>query len=148
MTKLVTKDIKGKIRVIEIWSEWCEEEHAYIIYRHTYQYGGKITIQPDIKITSGKAGRTVSQQATLEINSRINKYKDKGYKELPDEIKIIEASKVAKFVSDNTKDGITDSNGFKKHMLAKQADKVATKVFDKVPYWFGSRKIDGRPYKI
>ena len=40
-------------------------------------------------------------------------------------------------------DGVTDANGFKKHMLAKPADSVATKTFDSIPYWYGSRKIDG-----
>ena len=143
MDILVTKDNKGKTRVVEISYEWDDAQHGFVIRRKTYQYGGKVTVQPEIWIYKGKVKRTVSEQARLEYNSHLKKYTDKGYKLLPSSIKINNAVAVEAFVEEHLGNGVTDSNGFKKHMLAKQADKVATSVFDKIKYWYGSRKIDG-----
>lgn len=143
MDILVTKDNKGKTRVVEISYEWDDAQHGFVIRRKTYQYGGKVTVQPEIWIYKGKVKRTVSEQARLEYNSHLKKYTDKGYKLLPSSIKIDNAVAVEAFVEEHLGNGVTDSNGFKKHMLAKQADKVATSVFDKIKYWWGSRKIDG-----
>lgn len=143
MDILVTKDNKGKTRVVEINYEWDDAQHGFVIRRKTYQYGGKVTVQPEIWIYKGKVKRTVSEQARLEYNSHLKKYTDKGYKLLPSSIKINNAVAVEAFVEEHLGNGVTDSNGFKKHMLAKQADKVATSVFDKIKYWYGSRKIDG-----
>lgn len=143
MDILVTKDNKGKTRVVEISYEWDDAQHGFVIRRKTYQYGGKVTVQPEIWIYKGKVKRTVSEQARLEYNSHLKKYTDKGYKLLPSSIKINNAVAVEAFVEEHLGNGVTDSNGFKKHMLAKQADKVATGVFDKIKYWYGSRKIDG-----
>lgn len=143
MDILVTKDNKGKTRVVEISYEWDDVQHGFVIRRKTYQYGGKVTVQPEIWIYKGKVKRTVSEQARLEYNSHLKKYTDKGYKLLPSSIKINNAVAVEAFVEEHLGNGVTDSNGFKKHMLAKQADKVATSVFDKIKYWYGSRKIDG-----
>lgn len=143
MDILVTKDNKGKTRVVEISYEWDDAQHGFVIRRKTYQYGGKVTVQPEIWIYKGKVKRTVSEQAQLEYNSHLKKYTDKGYKLLPSSIKINNAVAVEAFVEEHLGNGVTDSNGFKKHMLAKQADKVATSVFDKIKYWYGSRKIDG-----
>lgn len=143
MDILVTKDNKGKTRVVEISYEWDDAQHGFVIRRKTYQYGGKVTVQPEIWIYKGKVKRTVSEQAKLEYNSHLKKYTDKGYKLLPSSIKINNAVAVEAFVEEHLGNGVTDSNGFKKHMLAKQADKVATSVFDKIKYWYGSRKIDG-----
>ena len=143
MDILVTKDNKCKTRVVEISYEWDDAQHGFVIRRKTYQYGGKVTVQPEIWIYKGKVKRTVSEQARLEYNSHLKKYTDKGYKLLPSSIKINNAVAVEAFVEEHLGNGVTDSNGFKKHMLAKQADKVATSVFDKIKYWYGSRKIDG-----
>lgn len=143
MDILVTKDNKGKTRVVEISYEWDDAQHGFVIRRKTYQYGGKVTVQPEIWIYKGKVKRTVSEQARLEYNSHLKKYTDKGYKLLPSSIKINNAVAVEAFVEEHLGNGVTDSNGFKKHMLAKQADKVATSVFDKIKYWYSSRKIDG-----
>ena len=143
MDILITKDNKGKTRVVEISYEWDDAQHGFVIRRKTYQYGGKVTVQPEIWIYKGKVKRTVSEQARLEYNSHLKKYTDKGYKLLPSSIKINNAVAVEAFVEEHLGNGVTDSNGFKKHMLAKQADKVATSVFDKIKYWYGSRKIDG-----
>lgn len=143
MDILVSKDNKGKIRVVEIDYEWDDNKRGYVIRRKTSQYGGKVTVQPEIWIFIGKAKRTVSEQVKLEYNSHLKKYQDKGYKILPSNINISDSTAVHAFVEEQMGEGVSDSNGFKKHMLAKQADKVATSVFDKIKYWYGSRKIDG-----
>lgn len=143
MDILVSKDNKGKIRVVEIDYEWDDNRRGYVIRRKTSQYGGKVTVQPEIWIFMGKAKRTVSEQVKLEYNSHLKKYQDKGYKILPSNIDLKDSSSVHAFVEEQMGEGVSDSNGFKKHMLAKQADKVATSVFDKLKYWYASRKIDG-----
>lgn len=137
MTILVTKDSKGKIRMVRIWYEWSDIEHGYVIHRITCQLGGKETIQPDIWIYKGKAKRTVTEQCVLEFKSHIKKYLDKGYKELPPEIKTDDVSAINEFLGDDK----TDQSGVLKPMLAKQSDKVANKTFDRL--WYASRKIDG-----
>lgn len=143
MDILVSKDNKGKIRVVEIDYEWDDNRRGYVIRRKTSQYGGKVTVQPEIWIFAGKAKRTVSEQVKLEYNSHLKKYQDKGYKILPSNIDLKDSPSVQAFVEEQMGEGVSDSNGFKKHMLAKQADKVATSVFDKLKYWYASRKIDG-----
>ena len=143
MDILVSKDNKGKIRVVEIDYEWDDNRRGYVIRRKTSQYGGKVTVQPEIWIFTGKAKRTVSEQVKLEYNSHLKKYQDKGYKLLPSNIDLKDIPSVQAFVEEQMGEGVSDSNGFKKHMLAKQADKVATSVFDKLKYWYASRKIDG-----
>ena len=136
---LITRDSKGKIRVAEVSCEWDDVEKRYTIYRNTYQYEGKITAQPEIYITKGKVKRTIAQQAELEFNSHVKKYLDKGYKEIENSINQYTKAQLESFLPEHT----TDANGFKKHMLAKDFNKVATSVFDNVKIWYGSRKIDG-----
>lgn len=143
MTILVSKDSKGKIRVVELEYEWDDAKRGFVIRRETYQYGGKVSTQPEIWIFKGKAKRTVTEQVKLEFASHLKKYQDKGYKILPLDVDIIDSDAVKAFVDENMSDGVTDSNGFKKHMLAKKFESVATSVFDKLKYWYGSRKIDG-----
>ena len=134
---LISRDSKGKIRVVEINYQWEDDYNGFVIRRHTYQYGGKITDQPEIVITKGKAKRTVTEQARLEYNSHIKKYQDKGYKLLEKDINTYSLEDLNKILPEFT----TDANGFQKHMLAKQADKVSSSTFEKE--WYASRKIDG-----
>lgn len=135
---LITKDSKGKIRVVELSCEGSDFS-GYTIKRNTYQYQGKITEQPDIFISEGKAKRTVTQQAELEFNSHLKKYLDKGYKELEGEISDFTKAQLDELLPEHK----TDALGNKKHMNAKDSNKVATSVYDKVPVWLASRKIDG-----
>lgn len=136
--QLVSRDSKGKIRVVEISYNWDDEQHGFVIHRVTGLLGGKMTEQPDIVIQRGKALRTLQQQVDLEYASNKKKYLDKGYKEL---IKPLD-----EYTSEEL-DGIlgsvrTGQDGCPKPQLAKQADKVTSKkTFDK-KYW-ASRKIDG-----
>ena len=135
---LISKDSKGKIRVVEISYDGDDATRIYTIYRYTGQFEGKMTRQPDIKIERGKATRNIHEQVELEFNSHVKKYKDKGYIELENEIDNYSLEDLYKMFGESP----TGSNGVVKPMLAKQADKVVkTEIFDKI--WWASRKIDG-----
>lgn len=134
---LISRDSKGKIRVVEIRYQWEEDYKGFVIRRYTYQYGGKVTTQPEVVITKGKSKRTVSEQARLEYNSYIKKYQDKGYKLLEKEINKYSLEDLNNLLPIET----TDSNGIVKPMLAKDFNKVANSALEKK--WFASRKIDG-----
>ena len=136
MIYLVSRDNKGKIRVVEL--DLINNIENYTISRTTYQYNGKRTPHTDIIITEGKAKRTLYEQATQEFNTHLRKYKDKGYKELPSKIDNYKIDQLNVLLPEET----TDSNGNLKPMLAIDYNKVATKTFEK-PIWYGSRKIDG-----
>lgn len=135
---LISRDSKGKIRVVEISYKWDESQHGFIIYRTTGILGGKMTEQPNILIQRGKASRTTQQQVELEYNSNKKKYLDKGYKSIdsnPEKYSVEELETIIGSV-------ITNTNNVPRPQLAKQADKVTNKkVFDKS--YLGSRKIDG-----
>ena len=89
MHQLVSKDAKGKVRVVEMSAGWDDSQHGYVIHRTTYQLGGKQTPQPDIWIYKGKASRTLKEQLNLEYKSNMKKYLDKGYKLLDKPINLI-----------------------------------------------------------
>ena len=80
--QLISRDSRGKIRVVEISYNWDDEQHGFVIHRVTGLLNGKMTEQPDIVILKGKASRTLQQQVDLEYASNKKKYLDKGYKEL------------------------------------------------------------------
>lgn len=140
MHQLISRDNKGKIRVVEMFTEWNDVEHAFGIYRTTYQYGGKRTEQPAIFVRMGKAARSLREQLELEYKSNLKKYLDKGYKLLQNFIDEYTEQELQEIIGDV----VTDSSGFAKHMLAKQADKVKDSSIEKVKCWAVSRKIDGR----
>ena len=138
MNQLISRDAKGKIRVVEMNYEWDDNLHAYAIYRTTGILGGKMTEQPNIYIKIGKASRTLKEQVELEYNSNKKKYLDKGYRELENPLEDYSEEELNNILGDVR----TGQNGVPKPQLAKQADKVTNlKTFDK-KYW-GSRKIDG-----
>lgn len=134
---LISRDSKGKIRVVEISYQWEDDYNGFVIRRHTYQYGGKVTDQPEIVITKGKAKRTVTEQARLEYNSHIKKYQDKGYKLLEKDINTYSLEDLNKILPEFT----TDANGMIKPMLAKDYHKIASSVMDK--NYLASRKLNG-----
>lgn len=136
--QLISRDSKGKIRVVEINYEWDDNLHAYAIYRTTGILGGKMTEQPNIYIKTGKASRTLKEQVELEYNSNKKKYLDKGYKELENSLDQYSEEELNSILGEIR----TGQNGVPKPQLAKQADKVTNlKTFDK--QYLGSRKIDG-----
>ena len=131
---LVSLNSKGKIRTVNITYEWDTESNGYVISRITGQLGGKQTKQPDIVVDKGKAGRTIREQVELQFKSHIKKYLDKGYKEWKGDLN-------EESIKELLGDVKTGQDGMIKPMLAKQADKVAAKFFDKT--FYGSRKING-----
>ena len=135
---LVSKDSKGKIRVVEIFYEGNETTRIYTIYRYTGQFEGKLTTQPKIIVDKGKATRNIHEQVELQFNALVKGYKDKGYIELENEIDNYSSEDLYKLFGDAP----AGTNGVVKPMLAKQADKVTkTNIFNKK--WIASRKIDG-----
>ena len=135
---LVSKDSKGKIRVVEISYEGNEATRIYTIYRYTGQFEGKMTKQPEIIVDRGKATRNIHEQVELQFNALVKGYKDKGYIELENEIDNYTSEELYKLFGDAP----AGTNGVVKPMLAKQADKVTkTDIFNKK--WIASRKIDG-----
>lgn len=135
---LISRDSKGKIRVVQMSYEWDEEQHGFIIHRTTGLLNGKLIEQPDIIILKGKASRTLQQQVDLEYASNKKKYLDKGYKELEAPLNSYSEEELNEILGEIR----TGQNGCPKPQLAKQADKVTNKkTFDK-KYW-ASRKIDG-----
>ena len=135
---LISKDSKGKIRVVEISYEGNETTRIYTIYRYTGQFEGKMTKQPEIIVDRGKATRNIHEQVELQFNALVKGYKDKGYIELENEIDNYSSEDLYKLFG-NAPAG---TNGVVKPMLAKQADKVTkTDIFNKK--WIASRKIDG-----
>lgn len=135
---LVNRDSKGKIRVVDISCNWCDQEHAYILERYTCQYMGKVTKHADIIINKGKAGRTVTEQAKQEYASHVKKYMDKGYKQLDNDISTYDIETLNNIVGEY----MTDAQGVVKPMLAKAYDKVASSTLER-GWWYGSRKLDG-----
>ena len=119
--------------------DWDEEAHAFAIRRTTYQYKGKQTEQPVIYVKVGKASRTLKEQVELEYKSNMKKYLDKGYKQLEKHIDTYTEEQLQEIIGDV----VTDSSGFAKHMLAKQADKVKDSSIENVELWAVSKKIDG-----
>lgn len=135
---LVSIDTKGKIRQVILEAHWDAEQHGFVLNRTTGLLGGQLTEQPAILVQKGKANRTVSEQIALQFNSKLKEYKDKGYKEIPNNPSTYAESKLREIIGDVT----TNQAGILKPMLAKQADKVTNKkIFDKE--WYASRKIDG-----
>lgn len=133
----VNRDAKGKIRCINI--KYTSKDGVYYIHRTSWQYQGKRIEQPEIVISQGKVNRDPEAQCILQFNALNREYQDKGYKQIqrdPD-------SYTEEYLSSFLPEYNTDSNGFRKHMLAKQADKVKQSTIDKVPFWYASRKIDG-----
>ena len=108
----VSRDSIGKIRVVEMSTDWCDEQHAFGIYRTTYQYGGKRTEQPAIFIKVGKAARTLREQVELEYKSNMKKYLDKGYKLLQDDIENYSEEQLHEIIGEV----VTDASGFAKHL--------------------------------
>lgn len=132
----------GKFRfaVVECDEEWhsdCEPA-GYIIQRSYGQVRGKTTLSPQIIVDRTKQKRNWQEQYTLQFNSEVKKYLDKGYKEIdkhPNEYTDDELLSIFGDVK-------TNQYGVIKPQLAKQADKVTNpKIFNKE--WLISRKLDG-----
>lgn len=137
---LLGKASTGKLRyaIVECDEEWHEPEHGYIIQRSYGQVKGKNTLSPKIIVDKTKQKRNWVEQYTLQFNSEVKKFLDKGYVEVekhPNEYSEEE-------LNDIFGDVKTNQFGVIKPMLAKQYEKVTNqKIFDKT--WMASRKLDG-----
>lgn len=139
-TYLLGKSTNGRFRFVEVYSdeEWHEPQHGYVIQRSYGQVYGKTTMSPEIVVDKTKQKRNWKEQYTLQFNSEVKKFKDKGY---------IEVEKHPNEYSETELDNLfgsitTNQYGVIKPMLAKQESKVTNrKIFDKE--WIGSRKING-----
>ena len=137
---LLSRASTGKFRfaIVEWDEEWKEPEHAFLITRKYGQIGGKITESPKTWIEKGKAGRSHREQATLQFNSFVKGYLDKGYIKVPTDPNTYSEEKCTELFGEVK----TNQYGVIKPQLAKQADKVTNKkIFDKE--WLISRKLDG-----
>lgn len=137
---LLGKASTGKFRfaIVECDEEWHEPEHGYVIQRSYGQVGGKTTLSPKIVVDRTKQKRNWKEQYTLQFNSEVKKFLDKGYVEVekhPGEYTSEELQSIFGDVK-------TNQYGVIKPQLAKQADKVTNpKIFEKE--WLISRKLDG-----
>ena len=135
---LISRDSKGKIRQVNISCTWNDILKSFVIERETGQYQGKLTKQPIIEIKKGKVKRTTEEQAQLEFNSHIKKYKDKGYKSISD----FGYSNIGDFDPEKTfPKQVVDQAGVVKPMLCKVYDPDDSK--NKGKTWYISRKLDG-----
>lgn len=137
---LLSKSTNGKFRfaIVECDEEWHNDEHGYIIQRSYGQVGGKTTYSPKITVSQTKQKRNWVEQYTLQFNSEVKKYLDKGYVRVdkhPNEYNLEELQEIYGDVA-------TNQAGVIKPMLCKKEQDVTNrKIFDKV--WLASRKING-----
>ena len=139
-TFLLSKSSNGKFRFAEVvcTESWCEPEHGYIIQRSYGQVGGKTTLSPKIIVDRTKQNRNWKEQYTLQFNSEVKKFLDKGYIKVPSDPNTYSEEKCIELFGEVK----TNQYGVIKPQLAKQADKVTNKkIFDKE--WLISRKLDG-----
>lgn len=137
---LLGKASTGKFRfaIVECDEEWHEPDHGYVIQRSYGQVGGKTTLSPKIIVDRTKQKRNWKEQYTLQFNSEVKKFLDKGYVEVEKHPGEYTSEKLQAIFGDVK----TNQYGVIKPQLAKQADKVTNpKIFEKK--WLISRKLDG-----
>ena len=133
---LLGKASTGKFRyaVVECDEEWHEPEHGYIIQRSYGQVNGKNTLSPAIIVDRTKQKRNWQEQYTLQYNSEVKKFLDKGYVEVPKHPNEYSESELDEIFGEVK----TNQYAVIKPMLAKQSEKVTnTKIFEKE--WLASR---------
>ena len=137
---LLSKSNTNKFRyaIVECTEEWDEEKKGYIIQRSYGQVQGKNTLSPEIIVDKTKQKRNWREQYTLQFNSEVKKFLDKGYIEVEKHPNEYEESELDALFGDVK----TNQYGVIKPQLAKQSEKVTnTKIFDNE--WMISRKLDG-----
>lgn len=142
MKILISRDSKGKIRIanLELNHHQKLDGEYYTIDGETGLYKGKLVPRPEIYIGAGKVKRTLKEQAELEFNSIIKKYKDKGYKDIEDlGYQSINDFDPEKVLSKEKK----DQQGVIKPMLCKSIDDIPNKKIYDEQWWWASRKING-----
>lgn len=141
INELISRDSKGKIRVVYLKGIYYPRSEEFIINKTTGLFNGKLTDQPEKIITEGKAKRNVHQQGDLEYNSMLNKYLDKGYKKV-DELFNKSLDKLSEEdINEKLPLIKTNADNIPIPMGCKKYTEVATKMFDKE--YMASRKLDG-----
>ena len=138
---LLSKSNTNKFRyaVVECNEEWNDEKKGYIIQRSYGQVQGKNTLSPEIIVDKTKQKRNWREQYTLQFNSEVKKFLDKGYIEVEKHPNEYEESELEELFGDVK----TNQYGVIKPQLAKQSEKVTnTKIFNNK--WMISRKLDGK----
>lgn len=136
---LVSRNARDKVQVAI--ATLSQDKARYVINRNTGQYGGKMTSQPELTIEVGKAKRSVLQQATLEFNSIVNKYLDKGYKNITTLTEVKFENLSSKELDKLVPSVKSDTSGNMKPMLAKDFNQCQNSVFNKMMYC--SKKLNG-----
>ena len=137
---LLGKATTGKFRfaVVECDEEWHDDVKGYTIQRSYGQVQGKTTMSPLIVVDRTKQKRNWQEQYTLQFNSEVKKFLDKGYVEVEKHPNEYSAEELADIFGEV----VTNQAGIIKPMLAKQESKLTNrKILDKE--WLCSRKIDG-----
>ena len=136
---LISRDTKGKCRVVTLSCTKSENVEEYTITRFSGLLGGKMIAHTPLVITKGKVKRSVAEQAELEYNSHLKKYLDKGYKTLSE----LGCASLAEFKKKQhmLAASKTDAKGVGKPMLCNVYDKDNKKLKDKT--WYASVKLDG-----
>lgn len=137
---LLSKSNTNKFRyaIVECNEEWNDEKKGYIIQRSYGQVQGKNTLSPEIIVDKTKQKRNWREQYTLQFNSEVKKFLDKGYIEVDKHPNEYEVSELEELFGDVK----TNQYGVIKPQLAKQSEKVTnTKIFDNK--WMISKKLDG-----
>lgn len=140
---LLGKASTGKFRfaVVECDEKWHSIEDGragYIIQRSYGQVRGKTTLSPQIIVDRTKQKRNWKEQYTLQFNSEVKKFLDKGYIKVPVDPNTYSEEQCNELFGEVK----TNQYGVIKPQLAKQADKVTNKkIFDKE--WLISKKLDG-----
>lgn len=102
MIKLWRKNSLG----IGTWRIWIEND--FLVYAHASVEGGSEIMHRD-RVVTNQSGRTLEQQLELELNSRLSRQLDKGYKRSKEEA---------------LQSGSTNQLGLANPMLAQPLDKV------------------------
>lgn len=138
---MYSRDSRGKIRVMFLDTEFTGD--SYIIKKQTGLLTGTWTIQPQKVIDVGKAKRTLEQQFELELKSLMKKQRDKGYKEIVDDLGLtLEDCRNEALIGEKLGVGEkTTGEGFAKPMLAQEAIKQTEQTLNRA-YWV-SYKLDG-----
>lgn len=139
--ELISRDTKGKVRVVYLTGTYYVNEEEFIIKKQTGLLGGTLIDQPEKIINYGRAKRTIHEQGALELKSQLNKYLDKGYKDVMElfharlkNLSMKDIDKVLPMIK-------TNANNVPIPMGCKKYTEVATKAFDKE--YYASRKLDG-----
>lgn len=86
MITLYRKNSLG-IGVWQISSSALNRTHGQVMIQHSSVMGGALIAHVDPVVTNG-SGRSIEQQLELEVNSRISRQRDKGYKSSVEEAQL------------------------------------------------------------